>query len=289
MRYRKRLKAAWDIYRHVAAAKTLLDSIGVYKFIVLGVSVVIAGASAIWFRLSPLWAVMVCLVGIALLLFISGLAVAFYKVGRVAPILPTNDTKASVLKLSDMLIAVGIVIATLIVVGIISTWPHKAVVDSVRGEKSIMTETNEGPKVLMKYEWRGNNDAEGIELINDGTESALNVQIVEVQNGNWAAQFEPVPIIEKGQHVIVAPSSVLALSPHRHPVGKPQFGAFLRLVFTDKRIKDDPPYVGIGIIFQSASIKEEFQSHYGIEYSRSKKKATLRYIGVGKMDKVTER
>jgi hypothetical protein len=122
-----RIKTAWGIYRHAAAAKGLLESIGVWKFVILGGSVLIAGIGTVLLGLPLVWAVLTCLVGISLLLLVCGLAIAVGRVGKTETTPPTEGTKeqSHAMKPHSLWTAAVIVVVTLGVIGWISDRNHK--------------------------------------------------------------------------------------------------------------------------------------------------------------------
>lgn len=82
MRLWQTIKNAWSLYRHAAAFHGLLIQIGVWKYVVLGLVVVAAFGLNMIANLSWFVSILVGLGVFALLLAISGFALALYRVNR---------------------------------------------------------------------------------------------------------------------------------------------------------------------------------------------------------------
>lgn len=75
----KRIKGAWSAYRHAAALKGLLETLGAWKWIALAAAVVM-GAAVNVFLLLPLWArILVGLAAAALTLAVAGFGVTLWR------------------------------------------------------------------------------------------------------------------------------------------------------------------------------------------------------------------
>jgi hypothetical protein len=75
----KRIARAWSFYRHGVAIKGLLQALGIWKWVVLGAETVMSVALAYWFEWSAPLRILIGLISLAVMLLITGFAVALYK------------------------------------------------------------------------------------------------------------------------------------------------------------------------------------------------------------------
>jgi hypothetical protein len=78
-RFRGAIAAAWRLYRHGAALKTLLQSLGVWQWLVLGLTIVMSATGAWLSHLSPILRALLALAGFAVLILTVGFAIALYR------------------------------------------------------------------------------------------------------------------------------------------------------------------------------------------------------------------
>lgn len=85
MRGWKQITRAWAVYRHVAALKGLLSSLGLWKYLALAVAVSTSAAIA-WLSTLPLWGKgLAGMITFALAVAVIGFLLALYKVGKYHP------------------------------------------------------------------------------------------------------------------------------------------------------------------------------------------------------------
>lgn len=93
MRIRDGLAKAWSIYRHIAAIRVLLETVGAWKYLVLVLGLAMTAAVVMWSKLP--WELRL-LIGFGILsvfVFLAGLSVALWRTWK----LPPEDRSASFL------------------------------------------------------------------------------------------------------------------------------------------------------------------------------------------------
>ena len=163
---------------------------------------------------------------------------------------------------------------------------------SVKVEKTVPI--SEGPRVLLEYSWRAGQADDGLTLLNDGTEAALNLQFSDVQRGNWRVKFPPIAILKKGQRIKIRPIELVELSApeYTRPYKKrnPTFALFLQRLSKDRAVPSsvDPVDVTVNISYQSASKNDNLRSLYVIDYSRGERLAKSKFLACGKAEIVSQ-
>src|SRR5437016_5008392 len=104
-----RLSQAFDQFRKWSAFRTLLDILGVWKWVILGASVLGSGLLSYFSKLDPFVRVILVLLFIALVLAVSTFCVALWKANRPTEVQTTGKPKAYQIVLFVALLILAVV------------------------------------------------------------------------------------------------------------------------------------------------------------------------------------
>jgi hypothetical protein len=92
----KAVAATWGIYRHGAALKGLLESLGLWKYVAFGIAAIMSGAYAFFSGLPVPLQVVAGLLGFAGILFVVGFGIVLVRVLKLEPSPDTSMAGASI-------------------------------------------------------------------------------------------------------------------------------------------------------------------------------------------------